>query len=129
MAFSRLCAAVEHPIWLDVKRHNELVDEIIDFIFTRITTEAILDAYNDTIPQGTKDGAENTNTIPIGFQSLYDPNTSTNGRNYLNTGSNGTANILAIINIGIGSTSLGLSGVTTSSTKLDNDVNYHEQSI
>lgn len=126
LAFSRLCAAVEHPIWLDVKRHNELVDEIIGFHSTRLATEAILSAYNATIPQGTRDGTTNTNTIPFGFQSLYDPNTSTNGRDYLNTGGNGTANILAWqSNIGIGSTSI---GVSTSPTKLDNDVNYHEQS-
>lgn len=126
LAFSRLCAAVETPIWLDVQRHNQLVDDIIGFHSTRLATAAMLDAYNATIPQGTRDGVKNTNTIPIGFQSLYDPNTSTNGRDYLNTPANGTANILAWpSNIGIGSTSI---GVSTSSTKLDNDVNYHEQS-
>lgn len=126
LAFSRLCAAIETPIWLDVQRHNQLVDEIIGFHSTRLATAAMLAAYNDTIPIGTRDGAKNTNTIPIGFQSLYDPKTSDNGRDYLNTPANGTANILAWpSNIGIGSTSIGFS---TSPTKADNDVNYHEQS-
>ena len=126
LAFSRLCAAVEHPIWLDVQRHNQLVDEIIGFHSTRLATAAMLAAYNDTIPLGAKDGADNTNTIPIAFQSLYDPNTTANGQDYLNTPANGTANILAWpSNIGIGSTSI---GVSTSPTKVDNDVNYHEQS-
>ena len=96
LAFSRLCAAIETPIWLDVQRHNQLVDDIIGFHSTRLATAAaMLTAYNATIPQTTRDGTDNINAIPIGFQSLYDPKTSDNGRDYLNTPANGTANILA----------------------------------
>ena len=94
LAFSRLCAAIETPIWLDVQRHNQLVDDIIGFHSTRLATAAMLAAYNATIPQTTRDGTDNINAIPIGFQSLYDPKTSDNGRDYLNTPANGTANIL-----------------------------------
>ena len=95
LAFSRLCAAIETPIWLDVQRHNQLVDDIIGFHSTRLATAAMLAAYNATIPQTTRDGTDNINAIPIGFQSLYDPKTSDNGRDYLNTPANGTANIFS----------------------------------
>ena len=42
LAFSRLCAAIETPIWLDVQRHNQLVDDIIGFHSTRLATAAML---------------------------------------------------------------------------------------
>ena len=128
-AFSRLCAAIETPIWLDVQRHNQLVDDIIGFHSTRLATAAMLSAYNDTVPQTTRDGQLIISMLYLldFWISWLSPKTSDNGRDYLNTGGNGTANILVnASNIGIGSTSIGVS--TSTPKKGDNDVNYHEQS-
>ena len=131
LAFARLSAAVEHPVWIDVQRHNQLVDEVIGFHSTRLATEVILDAYNDTVPISSRNGQQTTNTVPLSFTEAagaagFHPNVGNIPRNYLNSSGNGTANILAWqSNIGIGSTFI---GVSTTPRKADNNVNYHEQS-
>mgnify|MGYP001277468330 CR=1 FL=1 len=131
LAFARLSAAVEHPVWLDVQRHNQLVDEVLGFHSTRLATAGILSAYNLTVPITSRDGQQTTNTVPLSFTEAagaagFHPNVGNIPRAYLNTPGNGTANILAWqSNIGIGSTFI---GVSTTPRKADNNVNYHEQS-
>ena len=82
LAFSKLIAAVEQDLYNKVKRVNELVDEIKGFHEARLAgtgddtaLNAVLASYNSSIPI----------FPPLTFlnRDQYDPNSSSNARDYL----------------------------------------------
>ena len=81
-AFSKLIGAVEYDLWEKVKRVNELVDEIKGFHEARLAgtgdddaLNAILTTYNASLPIFPPLGPLN--------RATYDPNSSSNARDYL----------------------------------------------
>ena len=120
LAFSKLIAAVEQDLYTKVKRVNELVDEIKGFHETRIaatgTTEelnAVLATYNASLPLFPP-------LTPLN-QATYDPNSSSNGNNYLNSTLNKAA---WFSNIGLTSS---ISGFNTAGSGYDDQGVYNPQ--